>query len=83
MTKQDDGDDDGANDGNEDKNDNNNAAAGSGSDGPIFDPITTPRSRLILAEEESGDGGDGIGAAEHYSWISDETVAQILIFIFY
>ena len=37
---------------NEDGNDNDNAAARSGSDGPIFDPITTPQSRLGLAEED-------------------------------
>ena len=48
MTKYDDGDDDG----NEDGNDDDYAAAGSGSDGPIFDTITTPRSRLGLAEED-------------------------------
>ena len=35
----------GEDEGNEDKNDDDNAASGSGSDGPIFDRITTPRSR--------------------------------------
>ena len=45
------GDDDGDNDINEDGNDDDNAAAGSESDGPIFNPITVPRSCLGLAEE--------------------------------
>ena len=52
MRKYDDGDNDGDNDGNEDGNDDDNAAAGSGSDGPIFDPISTPHSRLGFAEED-------------------------------
>ena len=48
MTNHDDRDDDGDNDGNED----NKASSRSGFDGLIFDPITTPRSRLGLAEED-------------------------------
>ena len=52
MTKYDDRDDDGDNDRFEDGKDDDNAAAGSGSDGPIFDLITTHRSRLVLVEED-------------------------------
>ena len=48
MTNYDDGDDDGDNDGNNDGNNDDNAASGSGSDGPIFDPIESPG----LAEED-------------------------------
>ena len=44
-------DDNGDNNGNEDENDDDNATFGSGSDGPIFDPIVMPRSCLGLAEE--------------------------------
>ena len=63
MTKYDNGGDDGKdNDGNEDGNDDNNAAARSGSDGSIFDPITTPRS----CGGGLGDDGDGAAAAAHY-----------------
>ena len=51
MTNHDDVDDDGDNDGNEDGNEDNKASSRSGSDGPIFDPITTPQSCLGLAEE--------------------------------
>ena len=42
MTNHDGGD----NNGNEDINDDDNAASGLGYDGPIFDPITMPWSRL-------------------------------------
>ena len=42
MTKYNDGYDGGDNDVNKDGNNDNNAAAGSGSDGPIFDPIRVP-----------------------------------------
>ena len=52
MMKYDSRDDDGDNYGNEDRNDDDNAAAGSGSDGMIFDPKTTPWSRLVLTEED-------------------------------
>ena len=52
MKKYDDRDDDGDNNLNEDGNNDNNSAARSGSDGPIFDPITTPWLRLGLAEED-------------------------------
>ena len=48
--------------GNEDGNDDENAASGSGSVGPIFDPITMPRSCGV----GSGDNGDGTVAAAHY-----------------
>ena len=41
----------GDNDRNEDGNDDDNAASRSGSDGPIFNPISAPRSRLGLAEK--------------------------------
>ena len=54
MTNYDDGD----NDGNKD----DNAASGSGPDGPIFDPITTPWSR----GGRSGDDGNGAAAVAHY-----------------
>ena len=47
--------DDGDDDGNEDRNDDDNAASGSGSDGLVFDPITTPQSH----RGGSGDDGDG------------------------
>ena len=62
MSNKDDRYDDGDNDGNEDGNDDNNTATGSGSDGPIFDPITTPRSR------GGGffDNGDVASATKHY-----------------
>ena len=46
MTKYDDRDDDGNNEVNEDRNDDDNAASASVSNGPIFDKITTPWSRL-------------------------------------
>ena len=52
MTNHDVEDDDGDNDGNEDGDDNDNYASRSGSDGPIFNPIVTPLSRLGLAEED-------------------------------
>ena len=45
MTNYDNGDEDGDNNGKEDGNNDNNATSGLGSDGPIFDPITTPQSR--------------------------------------
>ena len=48
MTNHNDGD----NNRNEDKKYDGNAASGSGSDGPIFDPITTLRSGLGLAEND-------------------------------
>ena len=48
ITNHDSGDDDRDNDGNEDANEDKNAASGLGSDGPIFDPITTPWPRLSL-----------------------------------
>ena len=51
MTKYVNGYDDGDNDGDKDVNKNNNAAAGSTSNGSIFDRITIPCSRLGLAEE--------------------------------
>ena len=57
-----DGDDDGDNDGNEDGNDEDNAVSGLGSDGPIFDPITTPRSR----GGRSCDDNDSVAAAVPY-----------------
>ena len=50
MKNHDDGYDDGDIDGNEYGNNDENVASGLGSDGPIFDPITTPRSHLGLAE---------------------------------
>ena len=52
MTKYDDGNDDVDNDGNEYINNNDNAAARSGSNGTIFDPIMMPRSCLSLVEED-------------------------------
>ena len=62
MTNYNYGDNAGDDDGNEDGNDDNNVASGSGSDGPIFNLLTTPRSR----GEGSGDNGDGAAAAVHY-----------------
>ena len=50
MNKYNDVDDNRDNYINEDEEDIDNSAAGSGSDGPIFDPIKMPRSRLSLAE---------------------------------
>ena len=44
MTNYDDGDDDRDKNGNKDRNNDNNADSISGYDGPIFDPITVPRS---------------------------------------
>ena len=52
MKKYLDRDDEGDNDGNNDRNNNDNATDRSSSDGPVFDTITTPRSRLGLAEEK-------------------------------
>ena len=52
MTKYDERDDNRDNDGNEFVNDDDNATAVSVSDGPIFDPITMPWSRLGLADED-------------------------------
>ena len=52
MTNHDNGDTDGDNDGNDDGKDDDNAASGSGSNGPIFDPIATSWSLLGLAEED-------------------------------
>ena len=51
MTNHDDGNDSGDNDRNKDKNDDSNVASGPGSDGPVFNPIATPRSRLGIAED--------------------------------
>ena len=48
--------------GNDDRNNDNDAAPVSGSDGPIFDPITAPRSR----GGGSGDEDDGAVDAAHY-----------------
>ena len=42
----------GDNDRNEDVNDNDNASSRSGSDGPIFNPISAPWSCLGLAEKD-------------------------------
>ena len=50
------------NDVNEDGNDDNNATSGSGSYGPIFYPIKTPRSCRVV----SGDGVDRDAAAVQY-----------------
>ena len=56
MTNHDGGDDNGNNDGNnngnEDWNNEDNVAFGLGSDGPIFDLIFTPWSRLSLTEDD-------------------------------
>ena len=52
MTNYDDGD----THRNEDRNDDGNVASGSGSDGPIIYPITTPRSHR-------GGSGDDINSA--------------------
>ena len=52
MTNNDGGDEEGDNDKNEDGKNDNNAISGLGSDSIIFDPITTPRSLLGLAEED-------------------------------
>ena len=46
MTKYDGGGNNKDNDGNNNGTDDNNAAAGSGSGGPIFDPVTMPWSCL-------------------------------------
>ena len=51
MKKHDDRDYDVDNYGNEDGNDDESATSGSGSNGPIFDPITTTWSHLSLSEE--------------------------------
>ena len=55
-------DNDRDNDRNKDGNEDDNAASGSGSDGPVFDPITTPWSHGGL----SGDNSDGAAAVTHY-----------------
>ena len=52
MTNHNDGYDNIYNGGNEEGNDDDNATSGSGSDGPIFDPIATPWSRLGIAEDD-------------------------------
>ena len=52
MKKLDDRDDNRDNYGNEYGNDDDNATAVSGSNGPIFDLITTCRLRLSLTEED-------------------------------
>ena len=52
MAKYNNGDDDGDNDENKDGNDDYNASAGSRSDGPIFNLITTHRSHIGLTEED-------------------------------
>ena len=52
MAEYDGGDDDGDNDRNEVRNDDDNATARSGSDGPIFDMITTPRLGLGLTGQD-------------------------------
>ena len=62
MTNYNNGDDDRDNDGNKDGNDDDNAASESGSDGPIFDVISTPWSR----RGGSGDDDYGAAAAAHY-----------------
>ena len=68
MTKYDDRDDDKDNDRNKDINDDENSAAGSGSDGPIFnlqsdyDTSAIPRSRGGLL----GDNGNVSAAPTHY-----------------
>ena len=62
MTNYDGGDDDGNDDGSDDGNDDDNAASGSGSDGPIFDPITTSRYRGV----GSGNDGNSTAAVVHY-----------------
>ena len=62
MAKYNNGDDDGDNDENKDGNDDYNASAGSGSDGPIFYLIMTPRS----CGGFSGGDGNGAVAAENY-----------------
>ena len=54
--------DNGYDDENEDVNNDDNAASGSGSDVPIFNPITTPRSH----GGGFGDDGDGAAATAHY-----------------
>ena len=51
MMKYDDRYDNRDNDVNEDGNEDKNAADISGSDGPIFNPIMTPWSRIGLAED--------------------------------
>ena len=53
---------DGTDHGNEDGNDNGNDAYGSGSDGKIFDPITTP----LYCIGVSGNDIDGNTAVVHY-----------------
>ena len=50
MTKYNDREDDGDNDIKKDTNDNENVASRSGSDGFIFNLITTPRLRLVREE---------------------------------
>ena len=50
MAKYDHKYDEGDNDRNEDRNNEDNAVPGS--DGPIFNPITMPRSRLGIVEED-------------------------------
>ena len=52
MTNHDVGDDDRDNGKNEDGNNGDNAASGSGSDGPIFDPIVINWSCLGIAEDD-------------------------------
>ena len=52
MEKYNDGDNNRDSYRNKDWNDDGNATSGSGSNDPIFDPITTPWSRLSLVEED-------------------------------
>ena len=62
MTKYDYRDNARDNDRNKDGNYDKNAATGSGSDGPIFDPITTPCSH----RGGSDDYGNGDAATANY-----------------
>ena len=64
MTNYDDGDDNKNDDGNKDRNYDDSATSGSGSDGPIFNPITTP---LYCGRGSGNDGDcDGTAAVAHY-----------------
>ena len=77
MMDYDDGDDNRNNDGDKDGNNYGNAASGSGSDGPIFDWITTPRSSGGV----SGDNGNGPAATAHYVSICRNIYLPFLLYL--
>ena len=69
MTKYNVGDDTRDNDVNDDGNVNNNSPDGLGSDGTIYNPITTPRSRFWSRGGGQGDDIDIDASMENYLYI--------------